>query len=176
MKIALGSDHGGYTLKGHLVKYLESQGYQTTDFGTHSSEPCDYPTYAYKVAKAISDKKADAGILICKSGNGMAMVANKLPDVRAAICFDKDVAALSRQHNNANILVLGSEHLFDDPELIVRSWLEAGFEGGRHERRVKLIRSIENKTFLSATKRGGSPPSKRRRTGVLARRKAAGGK
>ena len=145
MKIALGADHGGYTLKGHLDKFLTSHGYQTTDYGTHSSEPCDYPLFAYKVAKAISDKKADVGILICKSGNGMAMVANKLPNVRAAICFDKDVASLSRQHNNANILVLGSEHLFDDPELIVKSWLKAGFEGGRHERRVKQIINIEKK-------------------------------
>ena len=147
MKIALGADHGGYTLKGHLDKFLTSQGYQTVDYGTHSSEPCDYPKFAYKVAKAISDKKAQAGILICKSGNGMAMVANKLPNVRAAICFDKDVASLSRQHNDANILVLGSEHLFDDPELIVKSWLKAGFEGGRHLRRIKQIANVEKKTF-----------------------------
>ena len=149
MKIALGADHGGYTLKGHLEKYLSSQGYQTIDYGTHSSEPCDYPLFAYKVAKSISDKKADVGILICKSGNGMAIVANKLPDVRAAICFDKDVAALSRQHNDANILVLGSEHLFDDPELIVKSWLGAGFEGGRHQRRVKQITQVEKKAWVS---------------------------
>ena len=162
MKIALGADHGGYTLKGHLEKFLNSQGYETTDYGTHSSESCDYPLFAYKVAKAISDKKADAGVLICKSGNGMAMVANKVPDVRAAICFDKDVAALSRQHNNANILVLGSEHLFDDPELIVKSWLTAGFEGGRHLRRVNQIKNVEKKEFcLSAStgKKGMKPVS-----------------
>jgi ribose 5-phosphate isomerase B len=143
--IAIGADHGGYTLKGHLNKYLSSLGYRTLDFGTNSSEPCDYPKYAYKVAKAVSSRKADAGILICKSGNGMAIVANKLPDVRAAICFDKDVAALSRQHNDANIIVLGSEHLFDDPELIVKSWLTSTFEGGRHLRRVKQISGIEHK-------------------------------
>ena len=148
MKIALGADHGGYTLKGHLKNFLESQGFQVTDYGTHSSEPCDYPQFAYKVAKAVSEKKANAGILICKSGNGMAMVANKLPNVRAAICFDKDVAMLSRQHNDANILVLGSEHLFDDPELIVKSWLTSGFEGGRHQRRVKQIAKVEKKTFI----------------------------
>ncbi len=156
MKIALGADHGGYTLKGHLNRLLESQGYQTTDYGTHSSEPCDYPQFAYKVAKAVSEKKADVGILICKSGNGMAMVANKLPNVRAAICFDKDVAILSRQHNDANILVLGSEHLFDDPELIVKNWLKSGFEGGRHERRVKQIAQIEKKTFVQKSKKGRS--------------------
>ena len=160
MKIALGADHGGYTLKGHLQKFLHAQGYETTDYGTHSSEPCDYPLFAYKVAKAVSNKKEDAGILICKSGNGMAMVANKVPDVRAAICFDKDVAALSRLHNNANILVLGSEHLFDDPELIVKSWLKANFEGGRHLRRVDQIKKVEKmefcqKTAKTAKKRGG---------------------
>ncbi len=152
MKIALGADHGGYTLKGHLNRFLESQGYQTTDYGTHSSEPCDYPQFAHKVSKAVSEKKVDVGILICKSGNGMAMVANKLPNVRAAICFDKDVAILSRQHNDANILVLGSEHLFDDPELIVKSWLKAGFEGGRHQRRVAQIAQIEKKTFVQQSK------------------------
>ena len=160
MKIALGSDHGGFTLKGHLRQFLSSQGHQMIDLGTTSSEPCDYPKYAYKVAKSVSDKKADAGILICKSGNGMAMVANKLPNVRAAICFDKDVAALSRQHNDANILVLGSEHLFDDPELIVKSWLSASFEGGRHLRRVKQISAVEKKICLPS--RPKKVPQRRR--------------
>jgi len=154
-KIAIGADHGGYTLKGHLQKYLNSQGYQTLDFGTDSSESCDYPTYAYRVAKAVSSGKAEAGVLICKSGNGMAIVANKLPNVRAAICFDKDVAALSRQHNDANILVLGSEHLFDDPELIVKSWLTSKFEGGRHLRRVKQIGAVEKKTFCQPKMKKG---------------------
>jgi ribose 5-phosphate isomerase B len=155
MKIALGADHGGYTLKGHLQKFLTSQGFETSDLGTHSSEPADYPQFAYKVAKAVSDGKAKAGILICKSGNGMAMVANKLPGVRAAICFDKDVAMLSRQHNDANILVLGSEHLFDDPELIVKTWLKTGFEGGRHQRRVNQITQFEKKTFVQKPKAKG---------------------
>ena len=154
-KIAIGADHGGYTLKGHLQKYLNSQGYETLDFGTDSSESCDYPTFAYRVAKAVSSGKAEAGLLICKSGNGMAMVANKLPNVRAAICFDKDVAMLSRQHNNANILVLGSEHLFDDPELIVKSWLTSKFEGGRHLRRVKQIGAVEKKTFCQPKMKKG---------------------
>lgn len=150
MKVAIGADHGGFNLKGQVAKFLTNEGYTVTDFGTKSAESCDYPVFAYKVAKAVSAKKADLGILICKSGNGMAIVANKLPNVRAAICFDKQVAELSRQHNDANILVLGSEHLFDEPERIVRAWLEAKFEGGRHERRVKQITAIEKKT-------GGSP-------------------
>ena len=145
MKIALGADHGGFTLKGELIKFLITDGYKTIDYGTKSQQACDYPIFAYKVAKAVSDKKADLGILICKSGNGMAMMANKLPNIRAAICFDKNVAQLSRVHNDANILVLGSEHLFDDPELIVRSWLESRFEGGRHKRRVDQISRLEKK-------------------------------
>ena len=145
MKVAIGADHGGFNLKGQVAKFLTNEGYTVTDFGTKSAESCDYPVFAYKVAKAVSTKKADLGILICKSGNGMAIVANKLPNVRAAICFDKQVAELSRQHNDANILVLGSEHLFDEPERIVRAWLETKFEGGRHERRVKQITAIEKK-------------------------------
>lgn len=145
MKVALGADHGGFKLKKDIIIFLNGEGYKTKDFGTFSSDSCDYPVFAYKVAKAVSEGKVELGILICKSGNGMAMVANKLPNVRAAICFDKDVAMLSRQHNDANILVLGSEHLFDEPELITRSWLEAGFEGGRHARRVKQIVAVEGK-------------------------------
>ncbi len=145
MKIALGADHGGFMLKSQIVQLLSSQGHKTTDYGTNSPDSCDYPLFAYKVAKAISEKKADVGILICKSGNGMAIAANKLPNVRAAICFDKNVAILSRQHNDANILVLGSEHLFDEPEIIVREWLKSSFEGGRHKRRVGQILMIEKK-------------------------------
>ena len=153
MKVALGADHGGYGLKEEISAFLKNEGYKSIDFGTNSSEPCDYPKYAYKVAKAVSDRKVDLGILICKSGNGMAMVANKFPDVRAAICFDRNVAALSRQHNNANILVLGSEHLLDEPDLIVRSWLESNFEGGRHKRRVGQIAKIEQEVGLKKGKR-----------------------
>lgn len=148
MKIAMGADHGGFTLKGEIKHFVESKGHTVLDFGTHSAESCDYPTFAYKVAKAVSSKKADLGILICKSGNGMAIVANKLPQVRAAICFDKNVAELSRQHNDANILVLGSEHLFDEPDNIVGAWLKTPFEGGRHKRRVNQIISVEKKVGL----------------------------
>ena len=163
MKIALGADHGGYLLKAQVRQMISREGHETVDFGTDSSEPCDYPNYAYRVAKAVSEKKADRGILICKSGNGMAIVANKLPSVRAAICFDKDVAALSRQHNDANVLVLGSEHLLDEPENIVRAWLAANFEAGRHERRVKQIASIENKIFKkpAASKKTAAKKKKR---------------
>ena len=152
-KIALGADHGGFGLKAEIGEFLTNEGYKVVDYGTNSAEPCDYPLFACKVAKAVSGRSADLGILICKSGNGMAIVANKFPDVRAAICFDKNVALLSRQHNNANILVLGSEHLFDDPELIVRSWLETDFEGGRHKRRVDQIGRLEKKICEAKGKR-----------------------
>lgn len=147
MRIALGADHGGFDLKTEISRFLITEGYKTVDCGTKSTVPCDYPVYAYRVARAVSEKKAELGILICKSGNGMAIVANKLPGVRAAICFDKDVATLSRRHNDANILVLGSEHLFDEPEIIVRAWLVSSFEGGRHKRRVNQISRLEEKTF-----------------------------
>lgn len=155
MRVAVGADHGGYQLKENILRFLDDEGHETIDYGTDSPEPCDYPRYAFKVAKAVSDKKADLGVLICKSGNGMAMVANKLPGVRAAICFDKDVAVLSRQHNDANILVLGSEHLFDEPELIVRSWLESSFEGGRHKRRVNQISRYEEQLATRGKTRKG---------------------
>src|SRR3989338_1688155 len=147
-KIALGADHGGFALKSEIDQFLKTEGHQTRDYGTNSPEPCDYPKYAYKVAKAVSEGRADLGILICKSGNGMEMVANKLPNVRAAIGFDKRLAALSREHNDANILVLGSEHLLEEPEPIVRAWLEAGFEGGRHRRRVRQIAGVEKKVGI----------------------------
>jgi ribose 5-phosphate isomerase B len=158
MRIALGADHGGFMLKEEMKNFIESKGFKIIDFGTYTTESCDYPRYAYKVAKAVSDKKADLGVLICKSGNGMAMVANKLPNVRAAICFDKNVAVLSRQHNDANILVLGSEHLFDDPDHILNAWLGAAFEGGRHKRRVNQITGVEKKLGLAkpAAKKGKS--------------------
>ena len=145
MRVALGADHGGYNLKKKIGSFLTTEGHEALDYGTHSAQPCDYPLYAFKVAKAVSERKVDLGILICKSGNGMAIVANKLPRVRAAICFDRNIAALSRQHNDANILVLGSEHLLDEPHLIVRTWLDSSFENGRHKRRVDQIGRLELK-------------------------------
>ena len=160
-RVVVASDHGGYPLKEAIKRHLQSKSVPILDAGTNSTEACDYPVFAYKVAKAVSIRKADVGILICKSGNGMAMVANKVPNVRAAICFDKDVAALSRLHNDANILVLGSEHLFDDPELIVKSWLKTNFEGGRHARRVKKIDQIEKKTFAEQCRTMKKGPKKR---------------
>ena len=163
MKIALGADHGGYTLKTEINQFLKREGHDTADCGTFSAESCDYPEFAQKVAAAVSDGKAQAGILICKSGNGMAIGANKFPGVRAAICFDKNVAALSRQHNDANILVLGSEHLFDEPETIVKEWLSSRFEGGRHKRRVDQILKIERKHTCSSSPKKPAKKAKAKR-------------
>jgi ribose 5-phosphate isomerase B len=163
MKIAIGADHGGVGLKEEINKFLTAEGHKTMDFGTHSTDSCDYPVFAYKVAKAVSEKKADVGVLICKSGNGMAIVANKLPGVRAAMCYDRNVAMLSRQHNDANILVLGSEHLFDEPETIVKSWLAAEFEGGRHQRRVDQITDIEKKGCALSTPKKSKPAPKKKK-------------
>lgn len=148
MKIALGADHGGYELKKEILSLLKKEGHTAVDLGTHSMDSCDYPEYAYAVAKEISLGKADRGILICKSGNGMVIVANKLPRVRAVLCHDVKSALLSRRHNDANVLVIGSEMLKDEPEEIVQSWLGESFEGGRHQRRVDQILDIEKKIFL----------------------------
>lgn len=153
MKIALGADHGGFALKQEIADFLTKRGYKTLDYGTKSADSCDYPIFAFKVANAVCEKKADFGILICKSGNGMAIMANKLPNVRAAICFDKNVAVLSRQHNDANILVLGSEHILDEPDVVVEAWLAAKFEGGRHKRRVDQISRLEKKVCEAKGKR-----------------------
>ncbi len=146
MKIAIGADHGGFELKEKLVKFLKNKGYQVKDFGTFSAQSCDYPPISYEVAKEVSLKKADRGVLICKTGLGMAMVANKLPKVRAAVCHNLKLAVSSREHNDANILVYGS--LFIKGNLakkILAVWLKTPSLGQRHKRRVKQIESIEKK-------------------------------
>jgi ribose 5-phosphate isomerase B len=149
MRIAIGSDHGGYKLKGKLIKFLEARGYLVGDLGTHSPESCDYPLIGYKVAASVSGGQFFRGILICKSGIGFSIVANKLPGVRAALCFSKSQGRLSRQHNNANILVLSGNYLSIKKACsIVQVWLKTEFLGGRHARRVRQIGNIERKVKL----------------------------
>jgi len=143
MKIALAADHGGYVDKEKLKKTLESQGHAVKDFGTWSPEDCDYPEFAYKASTEVSLGRADRAVLLCRSGMGMCMVANKVKGVRAALCHDLRSVRLSREHNDANVLVLGSEDLDDDMEAIVAHWLKTPFEGGRHKRRVDQIHSLE---------------------------------
>jgi ribose 5-phosphate isomerase B len=145
MTIAIGADHGGFALKAMLVARLQRRGMVVADLGTHSPRPCDYPRIGFKVASAVARKQFERGILLCKSGIGMAIAANKVPGIRAAVCGDRCDAQRSRAHNNANVLVLGAEHVSEaQARRIVDVWLTAPFEtGGRHARRVKQITAIE---------------------------------
>jgi ribose 5-phosphate isomerase B len=152
MRISLGCDHGGYELKEVIKKRLQAAGHEVHDFGCQGLESVDYPDYGEKAARAVAEGVCEAGILICKSGVGMSIVGNKIPGVRAALCLDEEMAALSRRHNDANVLVLSGSHT--SPELagrIVDAWLSAAFEGGRHERRVDKIRGIEKKCQRTQT-------------------------
>lgn len=143
-KIAVGADHGGYELKNLIVEHLRQSGYAVQDFGTHGPESVDYPDYAYQVARAVAAGEYDLGILICGTGIGMSIAANKIVGVRAAACSDTYSARMSRLHNNANILCLGGRVLGPGLALdIVDVWLSTEFEGGRHARRVEKIRQME---------------------------------
>jgi ribose 5-phosphate isomerase B len=143
-QIAIGSDHVGYPLKEEMKKYLGELGYATRDFGAHSTQRTDYPLFAKDVTSAVSSRQADLGILICGTGVGMAITANKVRGIRAVVCSEPYSAMLSRLHNNTNVLAIGSRVV--GPELarmIVKAWLEAEFEGGRHAARLDLISQIE---------------------------------
>ncbi len=142
--IFFAADHGGFALKEKLKFYLIQQGYAINDLGTHSKERCDYPVLAFELAQKVGRKAGVRGILICKSGIGNSIVANRVTGVRAALCYNVKAARLSRQHNDSNILVLGS--LFVNERLsrrIVQTWLNTKFEAGRHSRRLALIRKLE---------------------------------
>jgi ribose 5-phosphate isomerase B len=140
VKIALGSDHAGYQLKESLKRFLDNKNLTYTDFGTFNMDEDDYPQFAYKVCHALVQQKYDRGILICGTGIGMCMTANKIKGIRAALAYNIEIAQLSRLHNDANVLCLGgrltSESLAMD---ILDVWLNTSFEGGRHQRRVDLI-------------------------------------
>jgi ribose 5-phosphate isomerase B len=146
MRLAIGSDHAGYELKEAIKAYLDEQGLTYQDFGTHSTDSCDYPDFGLAVAEAVARGDFPLGILVCGTGLGMSMVANKVPGVRAALCGDTFSAHSSREHNHANILVLGARVVGTGLALdIVRTWLAAGPLGGRHARRVEKITAIEKK-------------------------------
>ena len=144
-RIAIGADHGGFALKARLIPLLQAKGIEVADLGTHSSEPCDYPRIGYKVAVLVGQGRFPRGMLLCKSGIGIAIAANKVPGIRAAVCRDRFDAQRSRAHNDANILVLGAEKLtLPQAARIVETWLTTPFQaGGRHERRVRQIAAIE---------------------------------
>lgn len=146
MIIPIASDHAGFRAKEITKKILEEMGHMPVDFGTHSDESVDYPDYAIQVASKVNDGEHASGILICGSGQGMCMTANKYPNVRASLSYNEKVASISRSHNNANILCLPGREI-DESEIrkILKSWFETKFEGGRHERRVKKIHSLTDK-------------------------------
>jgi ribose 5-phosphate isomerase B len=144
--IALGADHAGYELKEALKGWLINQGYHVLDLGTHSTESVDYPDYAALVGESVADHKVERGLLVCGTGIGMAMAANKVPGVRAALCGDLYTARMSREHNDANVLVLGGRLMGAEMAAdILRAWLETDFAGGRHARRVHKITDIERR-------------------------------
>lgn len=143
-KIIIGADHGGFELKGHIVKYLVEQGFEVEDVGTYSEESCDYPDIAQKLAKRVASGEFEKGILICGTGIGISISANKIKGIRAALCGDVYSAKMTRKHNDANILcmggrVIGRELAF----MIVDTFLNTEFEGGRHQRRIDKIHNLE---------------------------------
>ncbi len=146
MKIALGSDHGGYKLKNEIISYLKDNGYEIKDFGTYSTESCDYPDFAEKVAEAVVAKEFDFGILVCGTGIGISISANKIPGVRAALCSDTFSAHATREHNDANILALGERVVGPGLAIdIVKTFLTSEFQGERHQKRIDKISLIEKK-------------------------------
>src|SRR3954454_24065573 len=153
MKIALGADHAGYQLKDQIKQHLEQQGISVRDEGTSSPESVDYPDYARAVAHDVTAQRADLGILVCGSGIGMAMAANKVDGIRAANVNSEYEAQMSREHNNANVLALGARILKPEEALrIVDKWLSTQFAGGRHERRVEKITALEKEEAAVARK------------------------
>ena len=148
MKIAIGNDHIGVELKEHIKKYLEDKNYTVVDYGTNSTERCDYPVYGKKVADAVASGECDFGILICGTGVGISLAANKVKGIRAVVCSEPYSAKLSRQNNNTNIVAFGARVIGSaTAEMIVDEFLNAEFEGGRHQRRVDMISAIEEGSF-----------------------------
>ncbi len=148
MKIAIGCDHGGVELKEEIKKYLFEAGYETKDFGTNSNESCDYPDYAILVAEAVAAKEFNFGILICGTGIGIGIAANKIPGIRAALCSDTFSAHATREHNDANILTIGQRVVGPGLAIdIVKTFLNTKFEGGRHQNRIDKISEIEKKYY-----------------------------
>lgn len=145
MKIAIGNDHVAVEMKEQIAKYLESKGHEVINFGTDTLETCDYPVYAKKVADAVVSKRADCGILICGTGIGISIAANKVNGIRCAVCSEPYSARLTKQHNNSNILAFGARVVgIELAEMIVDEWINAEFEGGKHQERVDMIMHIQD--------------------------------
>jgi ribose 5-phosphate isomerase B len=144
MKIAFGCDHGGYDLKEDVIEFLKSRDIEVLDLGTHSTASVDYPDYGKAVGEAVQSKKADLGIVICGTGIGISLAANKVEGIRAAVVSDTFSARMARMHNNANVLAFGSRVVGKGLAIdLVKAWLDSSFEGGRHGRRVDKIMAIE---------------------------------
>jgi ribose 5-phosphate isomerase B len=157
MKIAVASDHRGFAVKGKILSRLAELGHEGLDFGPESSQSVDYPDYAAKVAAAVSSHQVDRGILICGTGMGMCIVANKFPGIRAAPCHDDLTAEMSRLHNDANVLCLSADLLGDRlVNRMVEIWLKTEFEGGRHARRLEKIAQYEGQTAAQAPPQANS--------------------
>ncbi|MCX7820885.1 MAG: ribose 5-phosphate isomerase B [Brevinematales bacterium] len=149
MKVSLASDHAGYKMKEEVKSYLEKKGYEVKDYGTFSEESMDYPDTIKLAARAVSKREVDRGVVLCASGIGASIVANKIKGVRAALCLDEYSAEYSRRHNNANVLVLGAKRNTKEEILrIIDIWFSTEFEGGRHERRVEKIAEVEKEEMM----------------------------
>lgn len=144
MKIGIGNDHAAVEMKNEVVAYLQEKGYEVVNYGTDTHESCNYPEYGEKVGKAVASKEVDLGILICGTGVGISLAANKVKGVRAVVCSEPYSARLSREHNNTNILAFGARVIgIELAKMIIDEWLGAEFEGGRHQTRVDMIMAIE---------------------------------
>lgn len=149
MKIGIGSDHAAFFMKEEIRAYLEEQGFEVKDYGTYSSARCDYPVFGEKVALAVKNAEVERGVLICGTGIGISLAANKVPGIRAAVCSEPYSAAMARRHNNAQIIAFGARVIgIDTAKMIVDAFLSAEFEGGRHAARVALIEEIEEKNRI----------------------------
>ena len=146
MRIGIGNDHSAVEMKKEVMKFLQDLGYEVINYGTDSTESCDYPVYGEKVGRAVVAKEVDLGILICGTGVGISLAANKVKGVRAVVCSEPYSARLSRQHNNTNILAFGARVVgIELAKMIIEEWLNADFEVGRHQRRVDMIMDIEKR-------------------------------
>ena len=151
MKLAIGNDHVAIDMKKEIKEYLESLGHEVIDVGTNSTERFNYPVSGYKVARMVADKEVDAGVLICGTGVGISLSANKVHGIRACVCSDPYTARLSKQHNNTNIVAFGSRVIgIETAKMIVDEWLKAEYEGGRHQTRIDMISEIEETQHLKA--------------------------
>ena len=145
MRIAIGNDHAGPELKREIMEYVKELGHEVINFGTDTPESCDYPVFGEKVGRAVAAGEADCGILICGTGVGISIAANKVPGIRAAVCSDATTARLVKQHNNANILAFGARIVGSElAKDMVKAYLEAEFMGGRHKERIDMIAAIES--------------------------------